>query len=87
MDHDSNPFELYQSYPGWKDASIEIAATVKAARIKMATNEDMDPYEAYKAVNAVLRKHVKLGAEDSEPRWHAAKLFCKGTDMDPAEFY
>ena len=84
MNHDQNPFELY-SIPGWKEASIDIEAIVKVAKIQVA--KGVDPKEAYKEVNAVLHKYLAWGAEDSEPRWHCAKLFCKGTDIDPNDFY
>lgn len=84
MDHDANPFELYQAMPGWKEASIDIAAIIKVAKMQVA--KGIDPKVAYKEVNAVLHKYMDWGAEDSEPIWHAAKLFCDGTDLDPTDF-
>lgn len=85
MNHDSNPFELYQSKPGWKEASIDIEAVVNVAKIQVA--KGVDPKVAYKEVSAVLRKYSPWGAEDTEPCYHAAKLFCKGTTLDASEFY
>ncbi len=84
MNHDSNPFELYQSMPGWKEASIDIEAVAKGAKKKVLMG--VDPNVAYKDLDVVLRKYRDLGAEDSEPIWHATKLFCAGTVLDPSDF-
>lgn len=84
MNHDTNPFELYQAMPGWKEASIDIEAVIKVA--KMQVLKGVDPGVAYKEVDAVLRKYRDWGAEDSEPIWHAAKLFCAGTVLEPEDF-
>ena len=84
MDHDANPFELNQTMPGWKDASIDIAAVIKVA--KKQVDNGVDPNEAYKEVNSVLDKYSPWGAEYTDPIWHAAKLFCDGTDLYPTDF-
>lgn len=84
MNHDTNPFELYESVPGWKDASIDIAAVIKVA--KMQVTKGIDPQVAFKEIVAVLRKYSPWGACDSEPEWHAAKLFCAGTVLEPEDF-
>ncbi len=84
MNHDSNPFELYQAVPGWKEASIDIEAVINVAKKKVLMG--VEPDVAYKEVNAVLHKYSPWGAEDSEPVWHAAKLFCESTLLDPTDF-
>lgn len=82
-----NPLELYESQPGWKEATNDILAIIKIARREYQTKVK-DAKEAYKEINAVLRKYEAWGAEDSEPRWHSAKIFCRGfPELDPDDFY
>jgi hypothetical protein len=85
LDHSQNPFELYQSQPGWLAASKEIETAVKIAKHAIVTG--MDPKAAWEPVRDVLTKHVDIGALDSEPLWHAAKMVCNGTDVEPDELY
>ena len=85
MDHNTNPFELYQSVEGWKEASIDIEAVIKVAKRKV--DDGADPHEAYKEVNAVLHKYSPWGAEDTEPCWAAAIIFCQGRKLHPDDFY
>jgi hypothetical protein len=79
-----NIFDLYESEPGWKEATNDIQAVIKIAKRKVSEGED--PSVAYKEVSAVLRKYEPWGACDSEPEWAAAKMFCRGTDLDPSDF-
>jgi hypothetical protein len=85
MNHNSNPFELYSSMSGWREASVDIEAVIKVAKRQVA--KGVDPQRAYREVRAVLHKYSPWGAADTEPRWAAADLFCQGTDMDPSDFY
>lgn len=85
MDHDANPFELYRPMPGWKEASIDIEAVIKVAKIKVAKLED--PMLAYNEIRAVLHKYSPWGATDGPPTMIACQIFCEGTDLDPNEFY
>jgi hypothetical protein len=85
LDHDANPFELYQAMPGWKEASIDIAAVIKVA--KKQVDNGVDPQVAYKEVKAVLHKYMDWGAKDSEPCWAAAIIFCQGMKLYPSDFY
>ena len=79
-----NIFQLYESEPGWEEATIDIQAVIKIAKRKVFEGED--PNTAFKEVDAVLRKYSPWGACDSEPEWAAAKMFCQGTDLDPSDF-
>ena len=85
MNHDDNPFELYNSIDGWKDASIDIAAVIKVAKIQVT--KGIEPEVAYKEIDAVLRKYSPWGATDGPPTSIACKLFCEGTDLNPDKFY
>ena len=86
MNIDDNPLELYSSMEGWKEATQDILAIVKIARREHF--EGKDAKEAYKEVNKVLNKYQPWGANDSEPRWHCAKIFCRGfSELDPDDFY
>jgi hypothetical protein len=80
-----NPYELYSSYPKLQEATKELDEAIKAAQHTVL--DGTDPYVAYKGVTKVLEKHLKGGACDSEPCWHAAKKFATGVGLDPDEFY
>jgi hypothetical protein len=80
-----NPFELYASMPGVCGATRSIKAAIKRAQHKVI--EGMPAQMAYKEVRKVLDRYTHLGAGDSEPRWHAAKLFAQGCGLDPDDFY
>lgn len=79
-----NTFELYEAEPGWEEATNDIKSIIKVAKIQVKNG--VDPQVAYKEVKAVLHKYSPWGAEDSEPEQVAAKLFCKGLDLDPCDF-
>jgi len=82
-----NPLELYESEPGWKEATQDILSVIKIARREYQTKKK-DADEAYKEVSAVLRKYEPWGAGDSEPCWAAARIFCRGfPELDPDDFY
>jgi hypothetical protein len=80
-----NIFEIYESVPGWEQATIDIEAIIKIARKQVF--DGVDVKTAYKEINAVMHKYDAWGTGDTEPRWAAAKMFCKGTDLDPDDFY
>jgi len=81
-----NPLELYEAMEGWKEASNDILAILKIARNQYQTTKDADV--AYAQVSQVLHKYSPWGAEDSEPCWAAAKIFCRGfPELDPDDFY
>lgn len=82
-----NPLELYESVEGWQEASNDILAVIKIAR-REYQSKMKDADEAYKEVNAVLRKYEPWGSGDTEPTWHSAKIFCRGfPELDPDDFY
>ena len=80
----NNPLDLYESIPGWEEASKDIISIIKIARYEYVKTNDAT--EAYREVKAVLHKYSPWGSMDSEPEWAAAKMFCKGFDLDPSDF-
>jgi hypothetical protein len=89
-----NPFSLYESVPGWSLVSKEISDTITAARNNYVGCGDTpgslaegNAKEAFKLVNAVLRRKADYGANDTESRWAACKQFCAGFKLDPDDFY
>jgi hypothetical protein len=85
----NNPFNLYESIPGWTIASAEIREVIKAARNKYSASDMCckDAKEAFKDVKNILKKHSSYGAQDTESSWAACKAFCRGFDLDPDDFY
>jgi hypothetical protein len=83
MNHACNPFELNISLPSWKEASIDIEAVIKVARIQVT--KGIDPKVAFKEISSILHKYSYWVTKNTFRI--ACNLFCQGTDIDPNQFY
>lgn len=62
----ASEWELYSTAEGAEEGAKEIAETMREGLRDIARAY----LETMKKMEAVLRKHRKLGAEDTEPYWH-----------------
>lgn len=70
----NNPFALFTDRPGWEDASIDIAAVIKA-QINLVKQNKIDATDGWKEIQAVLRKYEPWGANDSASREAASDAY------------
>ena len=70
----ADEWELYTSHPGAREAAREINSAIEAG-FDDYNNRNLEAVRA--AALKVMRKHVDLGALDSEPIWKLEQVLAK----------